>query len=98
MDLVYKQNLTDLKPCQHRHHVRWTLDGRARGNLDLGVHLVGDNVSQRGLTEAGRAMEQGVVKRLSTKPGCRDGYLQVGLESFLADIFVQSARAQARVF
>jgi len=98
VDLVDKQDISGLQARKHRHHISRTLDGRARGYLDLGVHLIGDDVGQRGLTEAGRAMEQGVVERLSTKPGRRDGYLQVGLEPFLADVFGQPTRAQARVF
>jgi hypothetical protein len=50
---------------QQRGQVAGALQHRARGLAQVDAQLVGDDVRQRGLAEAGRAEDQHVVERLA---------------------------------
>ena len=55
-----------------------------------------DDVGQRRLAEAGRAVQQHVVERLAALRAAAIGDLQVLAHAILADVVVERARAQAR--
>ena len=73
------------------------LDDRAGGGAHRHAHLVGDDVGQRRLAEAGRAVEQHVIERLAPAAGRGNRHLQVVADAVLADVLVERARAQAGV-
>ncbi len=67
--------------------------------MQLGPHLVGDDVRQGRLAQAGRAVEQDVVEHVATLPRGGDGHPQVLDQPGLADIvLVEGLRAQGSEF
>ena len=74
-----------------------TLDGRAGGDADADAHLDGDDVGQRGLAKAGRAVEQDVIECFAARPGSRDGDAQVLFYLSLSDELRQAFGAQVGV-
>ena len=71
------------------------LDRRAGGGADVDSHLIGHDVGERRLAQAGRPRDQDVLDGLVTTPGCGDQNFQVGFDVFLADELGQPAGAQA---
>ena len=72
------------------------LDHRPGGRADRHAHLVADDVRERRLAEAGRAVEQHVIERLAAAARRRDRHLQVVAHAILPDVVVQRSRAQPR--
>ena len=60
-------------------------------------HLRRQNVGERGLAQAGRAVEQRMVKRLVALKGGADGDVQVGLEQVLPHVVFEAAGAESGV-
>ena len=60
------------------------------------AQLVGDDVGQRRLAEARRAVQQHVIERLAALLRGRDRHLQVLADAVLPDVLVEHARAQSR--
>ena len=65
VDLIDKEDVALLQVGQQCRQVAGLLDGRAGGNADLYAHFLRHNASQRGFAQAGRAVEQDVVHRLT---------------------------------
>ena len=61
------------------------------------AHLARHEHGERGLSEAGRAEEQGVVEGLAPALGCVDRDLQRALHLFLSHELVQPRRPERRV-
>ena len=61
---------------------------------DRHAQLVGDDVGERRLAEAGRAVEQHVVERLAALARRRDRHVQVLADAVLADVVVERPRPQ----
>ncbi len=78
-----------------RGQVACPLDRGSRGVLDVDPQLAGDDRRERGLAEAGRAVQQDVVGRLSPAPCRRKQHRQVGLDLALSDVLVERARPEA---
>ena len=95
MDLVNKQHIALLQVGQQGGQVAGLLDGGAGGDADLHPHLLGHNAGQRGLAQAGRAVEQHMVHRLAPALGRPQIDRQVCLDLLLADIVLQRFGAQA---
>src|SRR5439155_17304905 len=70
-------------------------DRRTGGRADVDSHLIGHDVGERRLPQAGRPGDQDVLDWLVTTPRCGDQDLQVGFDVFLSDELRQPARAQA---
>ena len=68
--------------------------GRTRGVLDVDAELAGDDRGEGRLAEAGRAVQEDVVGRLSPAPGRRQQHRQVRLDLALADVFVERPRSK----
>ena len=67
------------------------LERRARRSMRMArAHLVGDDVGERGLAEAGRAEEEDVIERLAALARGRDGDLEVRLDLLLADVLLEA--------
>jgi hypothetical protein len=54
-------------------------------------------VGERGLAEAGRAVEEEVVERLAALLGGVDGDAEIVLELLLADELIEATRAEGKV-
>ena len=65
------------------------------GEIGLRPKLLSDYTGQRGLTQTGRAIQEGMVQRLIAKPGCLDINGQISLGLFLAGIVAQQLGPQA---
>ena len=68
--------------------------GRARGVPDVDAELAGDDRGERRLAEAGRAVQEDVVGRLSPALRRLEQHREVGLDLALADVFVERARPE----
>ena len=56
-----------------------------------------DDVGERGLAQARRAVEQDVVERLAALPGRRDRHDEVLADALLPDVLVERARPEPRL-
>ena len=97
VDLVDKQHITRLQVGKDSCQVTGTRDGRTARRLNLGAQLVGDNRSQRGLTQARRTREDHVVERLATALRRFDQHAQTLLDVLLTAVVIQALRAQGAV-
>ena len=88
MDLVHKEDVPLVEVRQQRRQIPGLLDGRARGDADARPHLLGDDPGQRGLAQAGRAVEQHVVQGLAPGPRSVDIDFQSGFQPFLTNIIL----------
>jgi len=94
MDLVDEQDVTLVEGGQDRRQVAGPLDGRPRGVANVDPELAGDDRREGRLAEAGRALQEDVIGRLS--PPLRGGqqHRQVRLDLALTDVFVERSRSQ----
>jgi hypothetical protein len=69
MDFIDEEHIAGLQVGEHCREIAGSLEDRTRGDMDLGFHLVGDDVRQCGLAEAGGAEEEGVIERLGAIAG-----------------------------
>ena len=95
MDLVDEQDIPGLEVCQDCGEVAGPLDHRPRGGAEADAQLAGDDLRQRGLAEAGRAVQQHVVQRLAAGAGGLDEHREVLARGLLADELGEGLRAQA---
>lgn len=90
VDLVDEQDIARADVAQQAHYVALFGQGRAGADADGGVHLVGDDVGQRRLAQAGRAVKEDVIQRLAALPGGRNGDRQLLLDVGLPDALGQA--------
>ena len=88
MNLVDEEHVPLSQVGEQGGQVPRLLNGRAGGDLQGGLHLVGDDLGQGGLAQAGRAVEQHMVQCFPPAPGgfYINGKVFLGL--LLADIFL----------
>ena len=86
MDLVDEEHVVLLEVGQDRRQVLGLLQHRARGRAQVDAELVGDDVAERRLAEAGRAEQQHVVHRLAAHPRRADEDLELLARLGLADV------------
>ncbi len=65
VDLVDEQHVAGCRLVRIAARSPAAFDGRTGGDLQVDAHLVRQDVRQRGLAQAGRAVEQDVVERLA---------------------------------
>ena len=97
VDLVDEQDLPVTLLRENAGQIPLALQ---RGGLDHGdpsAHLLGDDVRQRGLAQAGRAVEEQVVERLVAALGGLDEDLEVVGDRLLADKVPERGWAQRDV-
>jgi len=97
VDLVDEQHVPLAQVGEDGRQVAGAFDGRARGDLDVHPHFVGDDVSQSRLAQPWRAVHQHVVQSLVAGLGGGDQNLHVLLDRRLADVFVPTTRAQTEI-
>ena len=97
VDLVDEEDAARIERREVARHVALALERRAGGRHELRLELVGHDLGERGLAEAGRAGEQHVVERLAARPGRLDEDRELLLHALLADEVGEALRAQRAV-
>ena len=77
MYLVYEEHIARLQRGEDAREVAGLVEHGAAGYLEAHAQLVGYDVAQSGLAEAGRAVQQRVVKRFATVLGRLHEHLKV---------------------
>ena len=95
MDLVDKQNVIFIEIGQQGSKIACLFDGRTGGDADVDTHLVGNDTGQGGLTQTGRAVQQGVIQRFTPAAGGLNVNGQVALGLFLTGIIGKQLGAQS---
>ena len=70
MNLVDEQHVPGFQVRQHRREVSGLGDDRPRSHAEVHAKFAADDLGQRRLAKAGRAVEQQVIHGLATSP-CR---------------------------
>ena len=83
-----------LEVGEDRRQVLRLLEHRPRGLAQVHAELVGDDVRERRLAEAGRAEQQHVVERLAALPRRADEDLELLARLRLADVLGEALRPQ----
>lgn len=97
MNLIDEQHVVGLEVGQHGRQVAGALENRPRGTLYRHAHFVGNDVGQRGLAQARRAEDQGVIERFTAATGGLDEQRHLFAHHRLADVLVQPQRADRTV-
>ena len=97
VDLVDEEDVALVERGEDRREVAGPLDGRPARVADVDAELAGDDRGEGRLAEAGRAVQQDVVRRLSPALRRREQDREVGLDLALADVFVEASAAGARL-
>ena len=84
VNLIDEEDIVGFQIGQYRGQVTGAFDGRAGGRPDVGAHLRGDDMSQAGLAEPGRSVEQDMIQGFLAALGRGDSYLEVFLGLFLS--------------
>jgi hypothetical protein len=87
MDFVDEKDIAFLKIGEESGEVASFLDGRATGALEVRAHGLGEDVSEGGFAEAGRAAEESVVDGFVALFGCCDGDFETFFDFGLAGEF-----------
>ena len=94
VDLVDEQHVFRLQVGQDRGEVAGLGDHRAGGGAEADAQLARDDLRERGLAEAGRAVQQHVVERLAAVLGGLDEDRQVLARGLLAGEVGEGLRPQ----
>ncbi len=97
VDLVNKQDISRFQACQYGGQVSLSLNDRPGGHLDVGPHLMGNDIGQGCLAQTRKAMEKNMVKCFFPCLGCLDEYLKVFFDKFLADVLGKFSWSQVLV-
>ena len=97
VDLIDEEDVALIDVGEDGREVSWPLDGGAAGGVDVHAQLARDDVGQRGLAQAGRTVEQDVVRRFLAHVGRGQQDGQVVLDLRLADVLVELTRSQRRL-
>ena len=94
VDLVDEEDVVRARAREQAGERALVLDGGAARHDELRAHLVGQDVRERRLAEAGRAAEEDVIERLAAAARGLDEDAQVLLVLLLADVLVERRRAE----
>src|SRR3990172_7918924 len=97
VDLVDEKNVPRLERGEDRGDVAFSLHRGAGSGADPHPHLVGDDVRQGRLSQAGRAGKEDVVERLAPVLRRLDERLEVGDDRSLADEPGEEFRPQGEI-
>ncbi len=97
MDLVDEEHVTRREVQQDRPERALVIDGRTGADLDGHAELVGDDVREGRLAEAGRPAQKHVLHRLAPAPRSLEEDAEVFPHLSLPDVLGQHARAQREV-
>ena len=94
VDLVDEQDVALVEGGEDRRQVPGPLDRRPARVADVHAELAGDDRGERRLAEAGRAVEEDVIGRLSPPLRRLEQDVEARLDLALADVLVERPRAQ----
>ena len=94
MDLVDEEHVVRLQVREEARKVGGLVQHRPAGDAEPHSHFLRDDVRQRGLSQAGRAMQQHVVQGLTALPGGLHEHLQVIGDRLLPRELRELARTQ----
>ena len=94
MDLVDEEHVVGLQGGEEAGEVAGLVEHGAGGGLDTDAQLVGNDVGEGGLAEAGRAVEEDMVEGLAAVLGGADEDLEVLHHLLLAGETVEPRGAQ----
>jgi hypothetical protein len=97
VDFVDKEHVPVAEIGDDGRQVPRPLYRRARRYSQVAPDLGGDDISQRGLAQARRSVEQYMVERLIPAPGSGNSYFQVFNDLGLPDEIVQAPRSQTGI-
>ena len=97
MDFIYEKHIAGLQGSKQTCQISRLIQHRTRRNLHIHPHFVGDNVRESGFTQTGRAVEEGMIKRLTPKLCRLDIDMQVGHDFTLAREIFKVLRADNSV-
>lgn len=97
MNFVDEQHIVRFQIGEHRRQVARALKDRPRGALHRNAHFVGDDIGQRGLAQAWRAEDQGMVEGLVATARSLDEQRHLLAHHRLADVFLQAQRTDCAV-
>src|SRR6266404_2594928 len=97
MNLVDEQDVAFSKIRQQRCKVAGFFDNRSGSGLNVTAHLVGDDVSQGGLAESGRTVEQHVIESLPAFARGLDKDRQVLFGLVLTDVLAKQFRSETQL-
>ena len=97
MDLVDEEDVARLQIGQQRGEIAGALDDRPGGRAEADAQLARDDLRQRRLAEAGRAVEQHVIERLAALARRRDEDAEIVAELALPDELVERQRTERRL-
>src|SRR4029077_14779573 len=95
MDFVEEEDFLRFKGSEDGGEVALAFEEGAGAGLDGDGKLVGDDLRERGLAEAGGAVEEHVVESFVAAAGGFDGDLDIYFNALLADVFVEALGANA---
>jgi hypothetical protein len=85
--LIDEKYVLRVEVRQYGGQVAAAFDGRSRGDAYAHPHFDGDDICQRGLSEARGAVQQDVVEGFPARPRGRNSYAQVFFYLGLPDKF-----------
>ena len=94
MHFVDKQNLAIPHVRQDGRQIALDLERGPRSLLEGDSELIRDDVGERGLTEAGRSVEQNVIERLAARASRFNGHRKIFFHLGLSDELIELLRAQ----
>jgi hypothetical protein len=97
VNLIDEEDVLTAEVGEYGGQVAGTLDGRARCRLDINAYFGGDDMGEAGLAEAGRPVEQDVVKGFTAASGSGDGYLQIFLGPVLSGEIGKASRSETGI-
>ena len=77
VDFVDEENVVFLKRGENAGQVAGFVEHGAGCHLETDAEFVGDDGGEGGFSQAGRAVEQEMVKGLVAQPGCGHEYLEI---------------------
>ncbi|ENN87306.1 hypothetical protein RHSP_25949 [Rhizobium freirei PRF 81] len=97
MNFIDEEHVALLEIGQQCGKIARLGDNRPGGGAEIDAELLGHDLRQRRLAEAGRTDKQHVIQRLAAPLGCLDEDLQIGARLRLAGKFVQRLRPERRI-
>ena len=95
MNLVDEQHIAVLELRENRRQITCSFEGRTRRDLEIGAHLGGDDVGERGFSETGRTGEKQMVGGFTTTSRGTEHDPQMPFQLGLADELRQGLGPQS---
>ena len=95
MDLIDEEHFAFAQIREDGRQVPLPFQGRAARDPDIDIQFIGNDIGKGRLAEAGRSVEQDMVKSVTAFQCSLDEDFHIVLDFFLSDVFLQAPRPQA---